>query len=138
MLNACFLLDEALPFRLQLRPLPVGKPFSLGAARITAIPTSHLARTGSRFRRIYASDFSAFSFLLEAGGRRVAHSADLGRPEDLALALQKPLDLLVCELAYFAPIAMFACLQGRKIKRVAFVHVGRPFRADLARIRRVA
>src|SRR5207245_6782879 len=97
MLASGFLFDEALDFRLQLRPIPAGKAFSVGDARVTAFPTSHLAHTRARFGKKYASDFSAFCFLLEAGGRRVAHSADLGKPEDLAPVLEKPIDPLICE-----------------------------------------
>jgi len=138
MLNAGFLFDEALDFRLELRPIPVGKPFSVGDARVTAFPTSHLAHTRARFGKKYKSDFSAFGFLLEAGGRRVVHSADLGKPEDLSPALEKPIDLLMCELAHFSPQEIFTFLHGRKVKRVSFMHVGRPFYEDLARTGRLA
>ncbi len=98
MLNAGFLFDEALDFRLELR----------------------------------------LGFLLEAGGRRVVHSADLGKPEDLSPALEKPIDLLMCELAHFSPQEIFTFLHGRKVKRVSFMHVGRPFYEDLARTGRLA
>ncbi|HYV26055.1 MAG TPA: MBL fold metallo-hydrolase, partial [Candidatus Eisenbacteria bacterium] len=138
MLNASFLFDEVMDFRLQLLPLPKNKAFSVGNVRIEAFATSHLERTRARFQKIHACDFSSFGFLLEAGRRRVVHSADLGRPEDLNPVLEKPLDLLVCELAHFAPEAMFAYLQGRKIKRINFIHVGRPFHEKLARTRRLA
>jgi len=138
MLNAGFLFDEALDFRLELRPIPTDKAFSVGNTRATAFPTSHLAHTRARFGKKYASDFSAFCFLLETGGRRIAHSADLGKPEDLAPLLQKPVDVLICELAHFSPQDMFAYLHGRAVKRVDFIHVGRPFYEDLARTRRLA
>src|SRR5258708_7860191 len=138
MLSAGFLFDEALDFCLELRPIPVGKPFSVGDARVTAFPTSHLAHTRARFGKKYKSDFSAFGFLLEAGGRRVVHSADLGKPEDLSPALEKPIDLLMCELAHFSPQEIFTFLHGRKVKRVSFMHVGRPFYEDLARTGRLA
>ena len=138
MLNAGFLFDEALDFRLHLRPIPVVKPFSVGAVRVTAFPTSHLAHARARFGKKYASDFSAFCFLLESPGRRVVHSADLGKPEDLTPALEKPVDLLMCELAHFSPEQIFTFLRGRKVKRIGFMHLGRPFYEDLARTRRLA
>jgi len=138
MLNAGFLFNKALDFRLQLRAIATGKAFSVGDARVTAFPTSHLAHTRARFGKKYDSDFSSFCFLLEAGGRRVVHSADLGKPEDLTPALEKPIDLLMCELAHFSPQDIFTYLHGRKVKRVDFMHVGRPFYEDLARTRRLA
>jgi hypothetical protein len=76
--------------------------------------------------------------LIEGGGRRVGHSADLGKPEDLAPLLTKPLDLLVCELAHFEAERLFRFLQGRPIKRVVFVHVARKYWKNRAKTRRVA
>src|SRR6266700_3274297 len=71
MLNAAFLFDEALDFRLELRPIQTAKPFAVGDISVTAFPTSHLAHTRARFGRKYSSDFSAYCFLLEEGRRRV-------------------------------------------------------------------
>jgi hypothetical protein len=53
--------------------------------------------------------------LLESGDKRVAHSGDLGEPEDLEPLLKKPVDLLVCELAHFSPEAIFSYLSGRPV-----------------------
>jgi ribonuclease Z len=138
MLNACFLFNELLDFRFQLRPLQRNRTFSVGNVRINAFSTSHLSRTKARFQKVHSCDFSAFGFVLEAGQRRVVHSADLGRPEDLDPALKKPVDLLICELAHFTPEAIFAYLHGRKLKRVGFVHVGRPYYEKLSLTKRLA
>ena len=70
--------------------------------------------------------------------RRVGHSSDLGRPEDLEPLLEKPLDLLVCEIAHFSPEQIFGYLKGRDIKRVVFVHLARPYWENLTRTRRLA
>jgi hypothetical protein len=83
-------------------------------------------------------DFSAFSFLFQYGSLRIGHSADLGKPEDLEPLLEKPLDLLVCELAHFPPEEMFIYLRGRRIKRVVFIHLGRTLWEDIAKTRRFA
>jgi len=138
MLNAGFLFDEIMDFRLELRPIPTDKAFSVGKVRIKTFPTTHLAHARARFQKIHRSDYSAFGFLMEMDGRRVVHTADLGRPEDLDPVINKPLDLLVCELAHFSPEAMFSYLAGRKIKRIEFIHVGRPFYEHLSRTRRLA
>ena len=66
-------------------------------------------------------DFNAFSFLFEHNGLRVGHSADLGKPDDLEPMLEKPLDLLVCELAHFSPEDMFFYLRGRRVKKIVFI-----------------
>jgi ribonuclease BN (tRNA processing enzyme) len=138
MLQTAYLFDEALPFRLQLRPLAPDKALPVGQARVTAFRTSHLEGTRARFEKKYRADFRAYCFLLEGCGRRIGHSADLGRPEDLEPLLAEPLDLLVCEMAHFGPEAVFRYLQGRPIKQVAWVHLGRPQRQKQAQIQQLA
>ncbi len=138
MLRTVFIFDELLPFRPKLLPMREQKPVAVGGVRVTAYCTSHLDGFRAMFQKKYRADFSSYCFLLEGTGRRVGHSSDLGRPEDLEPLLQKPLDLLVCELAHFSPEQIFSYLRGRKIKRVAFVHLARAYRDDLARIRRLA
>jgi len=138
MLRAVLIFDELLQFRLRLLPLRAGKPETVAGVRVTPFRTSHLDSLRSRFQKKYPTDFAAYCFLLESGQRRVGHSADLGKPEDLEPLLARPLDLLVCELSHFPPEKLFNYLSGRAIKRIVFVHLARHLRADLARTRRLA
>jgi len=138
MLNAAFLFDELLRFRTCFAPLKAGKPITVRDARVTPFPTTHLDGFRARFQKTYRSDFTAYCFLLQAGGIRVGHSADLGRPEDLEPLLQKPLDLLVCELAHFPLEEMFCYLRGHRIGRIVFIHLSRTCWENLARTRRLA
>jgi hypothetical protein len=91
-----------------------------------------------KFEKNFPVDFSAFCFLLQSSGLRIGHSGDLGRPEDLEPLLQRPLDLLVCELAHFQPQDLFLYLRGRAIKRIVFVHLARAYWEDLGKTRRLA
>jgi len=138
MLKTVLIFDELLQFRLRLLPLRPKAPVRVANVRVTPLRTSHLDGLRARFQKKYPSDFSAYCFLLEAGNRRVAHSSDLGKPEDLAPLLTKPLDLLVCELSHFTTEAIFHYLNSRAIKRIAFVHLARPLRQSLAQTRRLA
>jgi ribonuclease BN (tRNA processing enzyme) len=138
MLRAALLFDELFKFSLQLKPLRAGKPIAISDVRVTPFATTHLARVRAALGRKYRSTFACHCFLLESGPLRIGHSADLGKPEDLDPLLKKPLDLLVCEMAHFKPEAIFSYLQGRPIKRIAFVHLARPYWADLPGIRRLA
>jgi ribonuclease Z len=138
MLNAAYLFDEVLPFRLELKPLVEKRPMHVGGTTVTSFRTSHLDGYRDEFRNRHRVDYNAYCFLLEAGGQRIGHSADLGKPEDLAPLLTKPLDLLVCELAHIAPAKLFRVLQKHSIGRVAFVHVARAYREELAKTRRLA
>jgi ribonuclease BN (tRNA processing enzyme) len=129
---------ELLQFKLRFEPLRAKQPVTTAGIRVTPCRTSHLDQLRLAFQKRYPQKFQAFCFLIEAGRIRVAHSADLGRPEDLEPLLQKPLDLLVCELAHFSPESMFRYLRGRKIKRIVFVHLARPYWDNLRRTREAA
>jgi ribonuclease BN (tRNA processing enzyme) len=136
MLNTVFLFDEALPFRLQFLPLQNKKSVKVGHARITPFYTTHLDRTRKWFETKYRADFSAYCFLIEYRGVRIGHSADLGEPEDLEPLMAKPLDLLVCELSHFTPNQVCSYLRDRSLQQIAFVHIGREYRRNLAESRR--
>lgn len=138
MLRTVFVFNELLNFRLKFLALKAGRTFSKHGVQIAAFPTTHLDGFRSKFQKKYDMDFSAFSFLFHHGGLRVGHSADLGKPEDLEPLLEKPLDLLVCELAHFPPEEMFIYLRGRRIKRVVFIHLARDYWKDLAKTKRFA
>lgn len=137
MLNAVFLFEEALPFRLELLPLRNLQPVRVRDVRITPFRTTHLERTRRQFGNKYRVDFSAYCFLIEHRKARIAHSADLGRPQDLEPLLSEPLDLLVCELSHFTPEEICSYLRNRFIKQVAFVHIGRAYRQNLSALRQL-
>lgn len=138
MLRAVLLFPSLLPFRLQLLPLRTSKPILVNGVKVTAFPTSHLGRLKAKFRKSSPRNFTSYCFLIESWNRRMVHSSDLGRPEDLEPLLRQPLDLLVCELAHFSARDIFGYLQGRPIKRVVFVHLGRDLWQNLAVTRGLA
>ena len=138
MLRAAYLFDELFQFRLRFEPLREGRGVAHGGVRVTPHRTTHLDGLRKTFQKKYPGDYAAYSFLIESEQQRIAHSADLGAPEDLEPLLREPLDLLVCELAHFAPARLFRYLAGREIERVVFIHVGRRHWAKLAETRRLA
>lgn len=138
LLNAGLIFKELLQFRLDFEPLKVGKPVVTGDVKVTPYPSTHLEQLRKAFQKRYPQDFAAYCFLIEKGMMRIGHSADIGCPEDLEPLLKKPLDLLVCELAHFPAEDLFLYLQPRQIKRIIFMHVGRPYWADLKQTQRLA
>jgi hypothetical protein len=105
-------------------PLQPGQALRPRPLRITAHPTRHLDSLAALFRETHPETcFDAFSFILEGAGKRVAHTADIGHEDDLDPLLEKPLDLLVCELAHVEPVKIFAKLKGRPIGQIAFIHL---------------
>jgi phosphoribosyl 1,2-cyclic phosphodiesterase len=119
-------------------PLAAKKPFNVGNIRITPFATTHLDRLREAFEEKYPAAFEAFSFLLETDEARVAHSADIGALTDLDPFLEKPMDLLVCELAHVEPDELFAYLADRPIGHVAFTHLSRPYRENLDELKTTA
>jgi len=131
MLDAAYIFEELMAFKLDFTPITARDTFLVGDIRVTAFPTTHLKQLREHFAGKYPAKFEAFSFLLETDNATVAHSADIGALEDLEPLLQKPVDLLVCELAHVKPNELFAFLSNKEIGHVAFTHVSRPYRENL-------
>jgi hypothetical protein len=138
LLQAGLIFKELLQFQLQFEPLKAGKSVMTGDVKVTPYPSTHLEQLRRAYQKKYPMDFAAYCFLIEKGLMRIGHSADIGCPEDLEPLLRKPLDLLVCELAHFRAEDLFLYLQSRQIKRIVFMHVGRPYWEDLKGTQRLA
>lgn len=138
LLQAGLVFKELLQFKLSFEALKVAKPVMTGDVRVTPYPSTHLEQLRRSFQKKYPQDFAAYCFLIEKGMMRIGHSADIGCPEDLEPLLRKPLDLLVCELAHFRAEDLFLYLNGRAIKRIVFMHVGRPYWEDLKKTHKLA
>jgi len=138
MLQAAFLFEELLPFRLIFSPWVSGQPVLDQNVSITPFPTTHLHGLRKTFQAKYPGEYAAYCFLFESDGLRIGHSADLGSPQDLDPVLSAPLDLLVCEVAHFKPEELFGYLQGRRIGHIAFTHLARGNWERLEETRRLA
>jgi ribonuclease BN (tRNA processing enzyme) len=137
-LRAGCLFDELLPFRLRFEPLKTSQAVEAGQTRVTPFPTTHLSHLRDLFRAKYPQAYEAFCFLIESDDCRIAHSADLGAAEDLAPLLEKPVDLLVCELAHMDPEELFPFLRARPIGRICFIHLSRDCRGRLGEVQALA
>jgi ribonuclease BN (tRNA processing enzyme) len=138
MLKTALIYDSLLRFQMQMLGLRAGIKNAVKDVRVTAFPTSHLDDLQRKFGRKSASEFSAYCFLLEHRKLRVGHSADLGQPEDLEPLFDKPLNLLVCELAHFSPEKIFVYLKDKPVRRVVFVHLKQAYRQDISSVRKLA
>lgn len=140
LLRAGCIFDELLPFRLEFHPLVHGESRRIGdsGVSVTAFYNTHLATLKESFQRAYPQAFESFSFLIESERLRIAHSADLGAPEDLAPLLEGGVDLLVCELAHFAVEDLFRFLRGKRVGRVLFVHLNRENRRRMEALQAMA
>ncbi len=137
-LRTGYIFDELLQFPVTYHALKTGAVFACGKARVASFHNTHLDRLRNQFQAKYPQPFESFSFLFEVGGRRVAHSADIGAVEDLDPLLAAPVEALVCELAHLEPRRLFEYLRGKPIKRVIFIHLGRAQWANQASLRDLA
>ena len=107
-------LDEA---RLRFRLMTADLVYDDWRVRVTPLPTRHMA----------AQNRPSFSYLFEADGRRALLTGDLSgglKERDFpALALQEPLDLVVCEMAHFDVPDVLPWLERCQAKAVMFNHV---------------
>ena len=103
--------------RVRFRLMTEDTVYDDGTIRLTPYPTKHLAYVGR----------PAYSYLVEAGDRRVLFSGDLSQRlagEDFpAAALREEIDLLVCEMAHFGVEHAEKYLAECKAKQVLFNHV---------------
>jgi ribonuclease Z len=125
MLNAAYLFPEVLPFPLHFEPLTAGKAISIADVQVTPYRSTHLDSLKKHFQSRYPGEYAAYCFQIVASKRRIAHSADIGTPEDLDPLLKQPIDLLVCELAHFEPEELFTYLKDKKIGQILFTHLSR-------------
>lgn len=125
LVEAALFWNELPAFELDFRTLEARQPIEVKDVKITPFPTTHLAGQKEALPGKPDPAFESFAFLLESAEHRIVHSSDLGAPGDLDPWLEQPVDLLVCELAHFRPEVLFDYLQGKAVKRLALVHLGR-------------
>ncbi|MDH7502195.1 MAG: MBL fold metallo-hydrolase [Verrucomicrobiota bacterium] len=139
MLRAGYVFDELLKFDLEFVPIKAGQQIRIGrSVRVTPLATSHLSGLKRRFGSRSGPAFDAFSFLIESGRTRVVHSGDVGTVADLEPLLDRPVDVLVCELAHVGLEELGEFLKGRKVKQVVLVHLPESMWRDLPETRRSA
>ena len=108
-----------------------------GRLRVSVSPTTHLDGLRALIDPSATDRFRAYSLAFEwpDTGRRLVYSADLGEPDDLAAALARPCDLLVCELAHFTPKTLFAFLRGKPVRKLCLTHFNSEYEHQADEIR---
>lgn len=102
--------------KLLVREIHSGVIFEAPGIRVEALPNRHLG--GKR---------PSFSFLIEAGKRRIVYSGDLTTWRELLPFLSVPCDLLLMESGHHSPSRTAAELreEGIEIGQLVFLHHGR-------------
>ena len=97
---------------------------SLDNLRVSVNPTSHLHGLRKVINPAALDRFLAYSLAFEwlPSGKRLVYSADLGLPRDMDAMLERPVDLLVCEMAHFEPEELFAYLADKPVRELCLTH----------------
>ncbi len=109
--------DGPLCDRVRMKLMTEGNVYDDGNIRVTSFPTKHLEGAGR----------PAYSYLIEAEGKKVLFSGDLsqqlGKGDFPAYALRNEVDLMVCEMAHFGVEHVAAYLEKCRAKQLLFSHV---------------
>lgn len=115
------------PFRFELKEheMADGLLYEDENVRITALHNTHLKEDGSK-------GWHSYSFLIEAEGKRVVFSGDVGKPMELDPFLEVPCDLLIMETGHHKVKDVCDYAAGKQIARLRFNHHGREILRDRA------
>ena len=123
-LDAIYLPTSLVGFDLVCRAWESGCAVEVGRGlTVTPFPTTHLAGLQQRINPDDAQRFKVFGLDVQVGSQRLVFPSDLGAPDDLAPVLDRPCDLLVCELSHYPPAVLFSFLQGKPVRRLVLNHL---------------
>ena len=94
-------------------------------ARVTALHNTHLKETGE-------NGFHSYSYLIEAEGRRIVYSGDVGAPAELDPFVTEGCDLLIMETGHHKVADVLRYAEKRSVSRLLFTHHGREILRDPA------
>ena len=92
--------------------------------RVHACHNTHLKEDGSQ-------GFHSYSFLIEAEGKRIVFSGDVGYPEEMDIYTENGCDVLIMETGHHKLAKVFAYANERNVKKLLFTHHGREILYDL-------
>jgi len=123
-MHATILHENLIGFELDWVPMEAGKPFVIGTVEVLPQTSSHLESLQRGFGAVLPNTaFEAFSFQLWDGQRRVAHTADIGRADEVERLLRPHVDLLVTELSHVELTELGASIRGNPPGKAVFIHV---------------
>ena len=110
-------IDGKLSDRVRLKLMDQSTVYEDESIRVTPFPTQHLAHENR----------PAYSYLIEADGKKVLFSGDLSyrleKQDFPAYALENEVDLMICEMAHFGPEHIMPYLEKCRAKELIFNHV---------------
>jgi len=125
-LHSCYLLDEKMPFKFNLKPILKAVRIFDKKAKVTPYANQHLA-TPDNIDIIEASYYpnkmQCYSFLIQINDKRLFYSADIAALEEIENYLDD-LDLLVIETTHVDFRRLPAIIRAKRIKKTLLTHIG--------------
>lgn len=92
--------------------------------RVTALHNTHLKENGEK-------GWHSYSFLIEAEGKRIIFSGDVGYPAEIEPYLDQPCDLCIMETGHHSVSRVCEYASSKQVKKLAFTHHGREILRDV-------
>ncbi len=124
-LTGVYLMDEVLPFDLDIGPISPGPIFADDNVHVSAHPNAHMSSialyAGVREKHRHLR-CESYSFAITVGGKKVVYSGDIESLPELD-ALVEGADVLILEVAHVAPEDVFPYLRDKRIGRIVLTHI---------------
>lgn len=123
MLRGMYLFPEKLRFGVTIHPIDDGFLFDDGGVKVSAFRNSHLGGHREFLEsKNYDNRMQCFSFTAQAGGKKLAYSADIGKTDDLN-AIADGADLLVTEGMHLDLNALPDLLVNNRVGQCLLTHL---------------
>ncbi|MBE6644824.1 MAG: MBL fold metallo-hydrolase [Ruminococcaceae bacterium] len=118
-----FMGRKSFPLTMNDYPVKDGVVYEDENVKITALHTTHLKEDGS-------NGWHAYSYLIEAEGKRVLFSGDVGVPSDLDALIGDGVDILIMETGHHKVADVLDYMESKSINKLMFNHHGREIIGD--------
>lgn len=105
-------------FNIEGHQVQDGVIFTDGNIRVTAVHNTHMSEDGS-------NGWHAFSYLIEAEGKRLVYAGDIGQLNEVDAFLEEPCDLLIMETGHHKVKEVCEYALSKDVARLRFNHHGR-------------
>jgi ribonuclease BN (tRNA processing enzyme) len=120
-----YLMDEVLPFDLEILPICRGSLFQDENIEVSAEPNEHLTRT-ELYRNLPQSHpqlkMESYSFTVRVEGKQLVYSGDINAIDEISPLLPGT-DVLILEVAHVAPEEIVPLLESKDVASIVLTHI---------------
>lgn len=122
-LQATYLFGPFLSYPLELKPIPEDGQVKIGAFSMKFLRNNHLRYAANLVKDISPGNRGeSYSTEITCEGKRIIYSGDVFSCLDMTPLFDRPVDLLLCEMAHFNPADFNTLTEVNKPTLTAFSH----------------